>query len=111
MKKYKLILSNGQNEVTFGSPYGNTTFKNGEVVPESAFVKLYPNYFFPIPEVAKSSTLSDVMLGKVTPVIVEEPTAESIQKIVQLDTKISQNTTTTVKRKPGRPPKNTFKKG
>lgn len=93
-KMYKLILPHGQKEITIGMQYGNITFQHGQVVPESPFIKLFPDFFFEIPEIPELKPMAEV-LEKWKPVI----ESETPSPIAELTPSPEQP----VKRKAGRP--------
>jgi hypothetical protein len=47
---YKLVIPSKQQDITIGMQYGSVTIKNGQIVPDSDIVRLFPDYFVPIPE-------------------------------------------------------------
>ena len=54
MTMYKLLLPHGKKEITIGMFYGNVTLQHGQIMPESDIVKMYPDFFYEMPEEPKS---------------------------------------------------------
>jgi hypothetical protein len=102
---FRLVTPNGQAEITLSSPYGSNTLKNGLILPDSPFVRSYPEYFHAIPEikpvlVPAIKNVSDVSLA--------EKWSEVLKSASNTDAKadLRESVETPVKRNPGRPRKN-----
>lgn len=94
---YRLVTPKGQPEITLGTPTGNVTLKNGQILPESPVVLSYPHLFTKI-ETGKQAK-PEVMPVEVKVEMVENTKEEPKKSIIDLLKEA------TPKRKVGRPKK------
>ena len=88
MKTKMYMVDAPQGEITIGMQYGSVSFKNGQVMPESSMVKMYPQYFKEIPAVEKKKVETETETVAELLKTIETPKAEA-----------------PIKRKAGRPKK------
>lgn len=108
MTMYRLVVPSGHEEITIGMQYGSVTFKNGQVMPDSEIVRLYPQYFFAIPEAEPVVIVKEELVEKIEKVI-EQPITDIVELIESIETtkpvEVKVEAPVKVKGKPGPKPK------
>jgi hypothetical protein len=100
-KMYKLILPHGQKEITIGMNYGNVTFQDGQIMPESSTVKLFPDFFFEIPEVVEPKPVENLV--EKWKEFLEAPVTENAKPVELLESQETPFVEQPAKKKAGRP--------